>query len=97
MDFDSVAAVCFARTEYYMGSSDLTARFLAMLEGMGTKLKAVVLFGNPYAARHLPKAGQILLGFSGTQCEEAAIKVLAGELAPRGRVPVPLQLHTPQT
>ena len=88
MGHDSVVAMMVARTDHYMGSSDLTKRMLALLDGLGEKLQAVVLAGNPYAARELPRVPRLIYAFDGTECHRAAVDVLAGALQPRGTLPV---------
>jgi beta-glucosidase-like glycosyl hydrolase len=90
MEFDSVVMVVHSVTGAYVGSSDLTRRTLALMEGLAHKLSAVVLFGNAYAAREFPRVPCLVLGYEGGACEEAAFKVLAGKNQPEGTVPVSL-------
>ncbi|MGC9453866.1 MAG: glycoside hydrolase family 3 protein [Phycisphaerae bacterium] len=85
---DSVVAVCRSRTDHYMGSSDLTRRMLALLDGIGNRLSAVVLLGNAYAARELPPAPRLILGYEGGDAPSAALEALAGEFNPTGTPPV---------
>lgn len=88
MGYDSVILLAFSRTEHYAGSSDLTKRMLALLDGLGPKLKAVVLRGNPHAARELPSSVPVVFAFDGIFSEEAALDVLSGTAAPQGHLPV---------
>lgn len=88
MDYDSIIMVAFNRSKSYVGSSDLTERVLAVIEGLTHKLSAVVLFGNPYAAREFVKVPRIIYGFDNGLCQEYAIRVLAGESMAKGKLPV---------
>ncbi|MFW6066467.1 MAG: glycoside hydrolase family 3 protein [Planctomycetota bacterium] len=85
---ESVVAVCRSRTDHYMGSSELTRRMLALLDGIGNRLSAVVLLGNAYAARELPPAPRLILGYEGGDAPKAALEALAGVFQPRGTPPV---------
>ncbi len=93
MPFESVVAICVSRTDHYMGSADLTKRLLALLDGLGSKLQAVVLLGSAYAARELPAAcPRIIFGYEGGACRAKALDVLAGTIEPAGSLPVPVRL-----
>ena len=83
--------VAFSRTAAYLGSADLTKRFVALLEGLAHKISAVVLFGNPYAARELPKVPRLVMAFEHGGVEEVALRILAGELEPKGKLPVSIE------
>jgi beta-N-acetylhexosaminidase len=87
MEYDSVVWVTYNKSLSYMGSSDYTGRTLSLIAGMGDKVSAVVLFGNPYAARDLPKVKRILFGFEG-ECQRYAVDALAGVFKPTGKLPV---------
>ncbi|HOF19017.1 MAG TPA: glycoside hydrolase family 3 N-terminal domain-containing protein [Phycisphaerae bacterium] len=93
MKYDSVVMVAYAWTHSYTGSSDLTRRLISLLDGLSHKLSAVVLIGNPYAARELPPTPRLIWAPDGGFCREAALKVLAGQLQPVGKIPVPLTLR----
>lgn len=88
MKYDSIVMVTYNQSLSYMGSSDLTKRMLALMEGIAHKLSAVVLFGNPYAAREFPPVPRIIFGYDRGYCEEATFKVLSGNLAAKGKLPV---------
>lgn len=86
--FDSVVVVAYNRSVSYLGSSDLTPRLLALVEAISHKLSAVVLFGNPYAARQLAPTPRLIYGFDNALCQRYAILTLAGEHQPVGRLPL---------
>ncbi len=90
MNYDSVIFIAISRTEHYLGSSDLTRRMLALMEGVAPKTTAIVLFGNPHAARELPAVPRIIFGYDGADCHEAAIETLAGNQTAEGRLPIRL-------
>ncbi len=92
MNFQSVVFVTYNRTVAYMGSSDLTKRMLALIEGCAHKTSAVVIFGNPYAARELAPVKRVIFPYEGGYADEIAIKVLTGELEPKGKLPLPVDL-----
>jgi beta-N-acetylhexosaminidase len=87
-DADSVVALCRSRTKHYMGSSDLTRRMLSLLDGIVHRLSAVVVFGNAYASRELPRVPRLILGYEGGDAELAALEALAGRFLPQGNAPV---------
>lgn len=91
----SVVMVLSNRSAPYLGSSDLSERMMAILDGLRTKLEAVVLFGNPYAARHFGRLKRIIFGFDGAECQRYAALTLAGEHRATGRIPLPLELARP--
>lgn len=86
--FDSVVVVTYNRSVSYMGSSDLSNRLLALIGAISHKLSAVVLFGNPYAARHLARVPRLIYGFDNALCQRYAILTLTGQHQPVGRVPL---------
>lgn len=94
--YDSVVMVTFNKSLSYMGSSDLTNRQLAFMEVISHKLSAVVLFGNPYAARQFIPVPRLIYGFDNALCQKHAIKTLAGEHIPIGRLPVQVQMMASQ-
>lgn len=91
MGYESVVFIAVSRTEHYAGSSDLTRRTLALLAGLESKLQAVVLVGNPYAAREFLFAKRIVFAFDGAWCRTAALDVLAGKRQATGTLPVTFQ------
>jgi len=74
--FESVVVVAYNRSVSYMGSSDLTHRLLALIDAISHKLSAVVLFGNPYAARLLAPVPRLIYGFDNALCQRYAILTL---------------------
>lgn len=93
MQYETVVPVVYSRTSSYVGSSDLTRRMLAMIEGFAHKVPAVVVFGNAYAARELPPVPRVILGYEGGYCEESAIQVLAGKRPAHGKLPIPVRFR----
>ena len=91
IQYDSVVMIAFNKSLSYMGSSDLTNRQRAFMEAIAHKLSAIVLFGNPYAARQFIPVPRLIYGFDNALCQEYAIKTLAGEHTPIGRLPVCVQ------
>lgn len=92
--FESVVVVAYNRSVSYMGSSDLTHRLLALIDAISHKLSAVVLFGNPYAARLLAPVPRLIYGFDNALCQRYAILTLTGEHQPVGRVPLDVGAFT---
>ncbi len=91
LQYDSIIMIVFNKSVSYMGSSDLTNRQLAFMEAISHKLAAVVLFGNPYAARQFIPVPRLIYGFDNALCQKYAVKTLAGEHTPIGRLPVNIQ------
>lgn len=91
LPYDSVIMITFNKSLSYMGSSDLTNRQLAFMEAISHKLTAVVLFGNPYAARQFIPVPRLIYGFDNALCQKYAVKTLAGEHTPIGHLPVKVQ------
>ncbi len=89
--YDSVVMITFNKSLSYMGSSDLTNRQLAFMEAIAHKLSAVVLFGNPFAARQFIPVPRLIYGFDNPLCQKYAVKTLAGEHTPIGHLPVCVQ------
>ena len=90
LGYDSCILVLANRSIAYGGSSDATKRMIAVINGLRHKLKAVLLFGNPYAAREFGEIPRIIFGFDGGACQKYAALTLAGEHEPIGRIPVEL-------
>ncbi|MBI5301063.1 MAG: hypothetical protein HY868_02925 [Chloroflexi bacterium] len=96
IQYDSIIMVTFNKSLSYMGSSDLTNRQLAFMEAISHKLSAVVLFGNPYAARQFIPVPRLIYGFDNALCQTYAVKTLAGEHTPIGCLPVQVQMMVSQ-
>lgn len=93
--YNHIIMVVYNKSIAYTGSSDLTKRMIAYMEGVSDKLDAVVLFGNPYAAREFPPIPRIIYGYYELQeCQEYAIKTLVGEHVAKGKLPVDVVLRT---
>lgn len=90
----ALVAVC-ARVAAYKGSVALAqahAKVLQALDHAGMPIIAAV-FGNPYVLPHMPERATTLLTFeSAVESEEAAVRVIAGDVPARGRSPVKLPL-----
>src|SRR2546429_133332 len=85
-------AVC-ARVAAYKGSVALGqahAEVLRALDQANIPIIATVL-GNPYVLPRMPERATTLLTFeSAVESEEAAVRVISGEVPARGRSPVAL-------
>ncbi|MBI5566077.1 MAG: hypothetical protein HY870_14370 [Chloroflexi bacterium] len=92
IQYDSIVMIAFNKSLSYMGSSDLTGRQLALMEAISHKLAAVVLFGNPYAARQFAPVPRLIYGFDNALCQTYAVKTLTGEHMPLGHLPVKVQM-----
>jgi len=87
--YDKIIMIVYNKSIAYTGSSDLTKRMIAYMEGVKDKLEAVVMFGNPYAAREIPSVPRIIYGYDESEiCQKYVIKTLAGEWIPTGTLPV---------
>jgi beta-N-acetylhexosaminidase len=88
----ALVAVC-ARVAAYKGSVSLAhahAEVLRALDVAGVPT-IVAVFGNPYILPRVPERATTLLTFeSAVESEEAAVRVIAGEIPARGRSPVRL-------
>ena len=92
--YEKIIMVVYNKSIAYTGSSDLTKRMLAYMEGVKDKLEAVVMFGNPYAAREIPPVPRIIYGYDESEvCQEYVIKTLAGEWQPTGKLPVHVEFR----
>ena len=90
----ALVAVC-ARVAAYKGSVALAHAHAEVLEALDqAKVPTVaVVFGNPYVLPRIPERTTTLLAFeSAPECEEAAIRLVAGEIPARGRSPVHLEM-----
>jgi beta-N-acetylhexosaminidase len=92
-DCDVVMAAVCARVAAYKGSVALGhahAEVLRALDQANIPTIAAV-FGNPYVLPRMPERATTLLTFeSAVESEEAAVRVIAGEVPARGRSPVTL-------
>jgi beta-N-acetylhexosaminidase len=90
----AVVAVC-ARVAAYKGSVALAhahAEVLQALDRAGVPTIAVV-FGNPYVLPRMPERATTLLTFeSAPESEEAAVRVIAGDIPACGHSPVKLEM-----
>lgn len=88
----ALVAVC-ARVAAYKGSialGEAHAEVLRAIDQANIPIIATV-FGNPYVLPRMPERATTLLTFeSAVESEEAAVRVIAGEVAARGRSPVAL-------
>ncbi|HYY59421.1 MAG TPA: glycoside hydrolase family 3 N-terminal domain-containing protein [Pyrinomonadaceae bacterium] len=88
----AIVAVC-ARVAAYKGSVSLAhahAEVLRALDEAGVPTIATI-FGNPYVLPRVPESATTLLTFeSVAESEEAAIRVIAGDIPARGRAPIRL-------
>lgn len=92
---DSIVFVLGNKSASYMGSSDASRRMLALIDGLRPKISAVVLFGNPYAAREFGRLPRIVFGFDGGACQRYAALTLTGDHRPTGHLPLPVELVRP--
>ena len=92
-DCDVVLAAVCARVAAYKGSvalGEAHAEVLRALDQANVPTIASV-FGNPYVLPHMPERATTLLTFeSAVESEEAAVRVIAGEIPALGRSPVTL-------
>jgi ApbE superfamily uncharacterized protein (UPF0280 family) len=92
-DCDVVLVAVCARVAAYKGSVALGqahAEVLRALDAANLPIIATV-FGNPYVLPRMPERATTLLTFeSAVESEEAAVRVIAGEVPARGRSPVAL-------
>jgi chromatin segregation and condensation protein Rec8/ScpA/Scc1 (kleisin family) len=85
---DDVVFFTFNRGGSYIGSEELTKRVEYLIETLTGKLAAIVHIGNPYAVERFQHTRRLLLGFAPGECEEYAVKALAGEYTPTYPLPV---------
>ncbi|HUQ33171.1 MAG TPA: glycoside hydrolase family 3 N-terminal domain-containing protein [Pyrinomonadaceae bacterium] len=92
-DCDVVLAAVCARVAAYKGSvalGEAHAEVLRALDQAGIPTIATV-FGNPYVLPRMPERATTLLTFeSAVESEDAAVRVIAGEVPARGLSPVAL-------
>ncbi|MGW0823650.1 glycoside hydrolase family 3 protein [Streptomyces sp. NPDC002845] len=93
---DRAVATARGKDAVVVGTYNVTAgsaqqRLVAALVATGVPVVAVAV-RNPYDVAHLPGVGACLASYSWTDVElRAAAWVLAGRVAPRGKLPVPVQ------
>jgi beta-N-acetylhexosaminidase len=76
---------------YNVSATSSQKTLVEQLVGTGRPVVAVAI-RNPYDVAQLPSAPAFLAAYSWTDVElRAAARVIAGRLAPRGRLPVPVQ------
>lgn len=88
----ALVAVC-ARVAAYKGSVALGQAHAAVLHALDEANIPIIVtvFGNPYVLPRIPERATTLLTFeSAVESEAAAVRVIAGEVAARGRSPVTL-------
>jgi beta-N-acetylhexosaminidase len=88
----ALVAVC-ARVAAYKGSVALAHAHAEVLQALdAARIPTIaVVFGNPYVLPRMPERATTLLTFeSAPESEEAAIRIVAGEIPARGRSPVNL-------
>lgn len=88
----AVVAVC-ARVAAYKGSVALSYAHAEVLDALAASglPTIVVVFGNPYVLPRVPESATTLLTFeSAPESEEAAVRIIKGEVPARGRSPVNL-------
>lgn len=81
----------FATTGAYKSETPLPGNYGALLNTLQSRTAPIVFvaLGTPYLVRAFPNAAAAMFTFSSVPTSEtAAVKVLFGEIAPRGRMPV---------
>jgi beta-N-acetylhexosaminidase len=74
-----------------IGLEEATGELLRNILGIAGRKTALVAMGNPYVAQSFPNVENYLCTFSNaTSSETGAVKVLFGEAAPAGHLPVTL-------
>ncbi|MBD0370513.1 MAG: hypothetical protein ICV60_06730 [Pyrinomonadaceae bacterium] len=89
----ALMAVC-ARVAAYKGSVALAYAHAAVLDALDAAgiPTIVIVFGNPYVLPRVPERATTLLTFeSAPESEEAAVRIVNGEIPARGRSPVKLE------
>lgn len=87
LDYRYIVFITYALFHSYKGTADLTRPLLALIGGLAHKIDSFVLFGNPFAARHLPTLPRVIFPYWGSCAEQAAVETLAGKNTPRGKMP----------
>jgi beta-N-acetylhexosaminidase len=89
----ALVAVC-ARVAAYKGSVALAQAHAEVLQALdAARIPTIaVVFGNPYVLPRMPERATTLLTFeSAPESEEAAVRVVNGDIPARGRSPVKLR------
>ena len=92
--FDAIVIGVYVRTASGSGRVDLSpdiVRLVNALGALGTASRPVVacFFGNPYVTASVPELPAMLITYDfGDLAETSAVKVLAGEIAVRGKLPI---------
>jgi beta-N-acetylhexosaminidase len=92
-DCDVVLVAVCARVAAYKGSVALGQAHAEVLRALDQASLPIIatVFGNPYVLPRMPERATTLLTFeSAVESEEAAVRVIAGEVSARGRSPVVL-------
>jgi hypothetical protein len=90
--------VC-ARVAAYKGSVALSHAHAEVLEALdAARIPTIaVVFGNPYVLPRVPERATTLLTFeSAPESEEAAVRIVNGQIPARGRSPVRLESQESQ-
>ncbi len=88
LNYRHIVFIAYAMFHSYKGTADLSRPLLAMIGGLAHKLDCLVLFGNPFAARHLPRLPRLMFPYWGGCAEQAAVETLAGLNEATGKLPV---------
>ena len=88
LNYRHIVFITYALFHSYKGTADLSRPLLAMIGGLAHKISCLILFGNPFAARHLPRLPAIMFPYWGAMAEQAAVETLAGKNSPCGVLPV---------
>ncbi len=88
LNYRHIVFIAYAMFHSYKGTADLSRPLLAMIGGLAHKLDCLVLFGNPFAARHLPPLPRMMFPYWGGCAEQAAVETLAGLNEATGKLPV---------
>lgn len=96
VDYPRVIFVLYARTREYTGSADLSERLCSLVEALAPKTDAVLLIGNHWAVRRLPRVKRLLVAYGFGMVppdgrllvnEEAVLDVLTGRASGHGSLP----------
>ena len=87
-DYDDVIFFTFFGEDCSAGFECFTPRILSVMDAMliSKQLSTVVHFGNPYVLEYLHHVERILVGSVSSECIDTALRVLAGEYEPKGKL-----------
>ena len=85
---EDVVFVTFCEPAPYQGIDGLSERLRYLIHSMADHVAAIVHVGNPYAMEKVPHVPRLIIGFPHPTCLEALPKVLAGEICPKGKLPI---------